>query len=80
MNSNDFDMGIRTAIAVRASGISCKPPHDVAKGGILEEAMSGYSLAESRMRGDLHVWSGGRGYPDPTITMSLQCYLAELYM
>jgi len=76
MNSNDFGRSSRTAaIAVRASGISCIPPHDVAKGGILGEAVSGYSPAESRMRGDLHVRSGGRGYPDPTITMPLQCYL-----
>ncbi|KAK7321017.1 hypothetical protein VNO77_31085 [Canavalia gladiata] len=28
------------------------------------------------MRGDLHVRFGRRGYPDPTIIMPLQCYLA----
>ncbi|KAI3679252.1 hypothetical protein L2E82_51547 [Cichorium intybus] len=27
------------------------------------------------MRGDPHVRFGGRGYPDPTIIMPLQCYL-----
>ena len=34
--------------------------------------VSGDSPAESRMRGDLHVRFGGRGYPDPTIIMHLQ--------
>nr|CAD1821684.1 unnamed protein product [Ananas comosus var. bracteatus] len=42
---------------------------------ILGEAVSGDSPAESRMKGDPHVRFGGRGYPDPTIIMPLQCYL-----
>ncbi|KAK2651369.1 hypothetical protein Ddye_011225 [Dipteronia dyeriana] len=49
-------------------------------GRILGEAVSGDSPAESRMRGDLHVRFGGRGYPDPTIIMPLQCYLVQLYL
>lgn len=55
-------------------------PHDVVKWRILGEAVSGDSPAESRMRGDLHVRFGGRGYPDPTIIMPLQCYLVQLYL
>jgi hypothetical protein len=56
-------------------------PHDVVKGGrILGEAVSGDSPAESRMRGDPHVRFGGRGYPDPTIIMPLQCYLVQLHL
>ncbi|KAF1899354.1 hypothetical protein Lal_00019482 [Lupinus albus] len=50
----------------RASGISWR---------ILGEAVSGDSPAESRMRGDLHVRFGGRGYPDPTIIMPLQFFI-----
>jgi hypothetical protein len=57
-------------------------PHDVVmvKWRILGAAVSGDSPAESRMRGDLHVRFGGRGYPDPTIIMPLQCYLVQLYL
>lgn len=65
-------------LSERASGISCKP-HDVVKEDI-REAVSGDSPAESRMRGDPHVRFGGRGYPDPTIIMPLQCYLVQLYL
>jgi hypothetical protein len=39
-----------------------------------------YSPAEIRMRGDPHVRFGGRGYPDPTIIMPLQCYLVQLHL
>ncbi|KAG4943574.1 hypothetical protein JHK84_032626 [Glycine max] len=60
MKSNDFSKSSRTDYYRR----------------ILGEAVSGDSPAESRMRGDLHVRFGGRGYPDPTIIMPLQCYLA----
>ncbi|WZY88435.1 hypothetical protein YC2023_045170 [Brassica napus] len=60
-----------SSLSERASGISWR---------ILGEAVSGDSPAESRMRGDLHVRFGGRGYPDPTIIMPLQCYLVQLYL
>lgn len=68
-----------SSLSERASGISCKPPR-CGKGRILGEAVSGDSPAESRMRGDLHVRFGGRGYPDPTIIMPLQCYLVQLHL
>ncbi|KAE8715889.1 MLO-like protein 10 [Hibiscus syriacus] len=49
--------------------------YEFSNGWILGETVSGDSPSESRMRGDLHIQFGGRGYPDPTINMPLQCYL-----
>ncbi|KAA0035361.1 ATPase subunit 4 [Cucumis melo var. makuwa] len=71
MNSNDFSKSSRTDYYSESSDYVSRVE---SKG----EAVSGDSPAESRMRGDLHVRFGGRGYPDPTIIMPLQSYLTVL--